>query len=167
MAGTIEAYLLALTSTMGQGIQAAPISTASTGTVTSGITETMDAVLGTYQWNAVAGRRYQVVMNGLIGSPSASGDTFTVRIRDSGTSSTPTTSSTVIAEDTWHSPAAGVSGRQPIPLNGTFIAGGSGTHTVAFFAVRTGGTGTFTPISAVNDGGSLSRELYVVDLGVF
>lgn len=162
MAGTLEAYLLALTSTMGQGIQAIPVSTLSSGTVTSGTTETQDAVLGTYQWNAVSGRRYAAVMNGLLGGGTVAADLYILKIRNSGSASTPTTSSTIVAASQWYCPASGGAGQTSIPLAGSFTAPASGTNTIAFFAVRAAGTGTFTPIS-----GAIARELYVVDLGVF
>ncbi len=163
MASTIETYLLALTSTMGQGIVAAPISTASSGTNTSGTTETFDAVLGYYPCNLVAGRRYWAVMNGLHGGSTVTADLYNIRIRDSGTSSNPTSGSTLVASSSWYAPVSGGPGQTFIHVAGSFIAATSGTHTLGMSAVRFAGTGVFTPLSA----SSLARELYVVDLGVF
>src|SRR5579859_8003973 len=107
MASTLETYLLALCNTMGQGVQAAPVSTAASGTPTSGTTETFDAVLGTYQWNAVAGRRYMVFMNNLLGGGTVTADLYSLRIRNSGSASAPTASSTAIAFTQWYCPVNG------------------------------------------------------------
>lgn len=162
MAGTLEAYLLALTNTMGQGIQAIPVSTSSGGTMTSGATETFDAVLGTYQWNAVAGRRYMVFVNNLLGGATVTGDLYELRVRNSGSSSAPTTSSTVVAFTQWYCPVNGGPGQTGIQLQGSFLAPTSGTNTIQMSAQRVAGTGVFTPVS-----GAFTREMFVVDLGVF
>jgi len=140
------------------GIQAAAISTSSNGTATSGTTETLDTVLGTYQFTALAGRRYQVQMNGLIGNSDTANIEYTINIRDSGSASTPTSSSTLVASTQWLSGSSvGSGGRGGIAIAGTYIAGVSGTHTLGMFAVRPGGSGIFTPVG--------TRELYVVDIG--
>ena len=164
MAGTIEAYLLALTSTMGQGILGIPAATTSTGTATSGTTETLDAVLGTYQFNVVSGRRYQVVIDGLLGNGTVAGDVFGLRIRNSGSSSAPTSASTVVAESAWYCTGVGSAGRSGNSFTGTFLAGANGTNTIGFFAVRISGTGVYTPVSGFS---GAAREMYAVDLGVF
>lgn len=137
----------------------APISTASNGTATSGTTETADAVLGNYTFTALAGTRYEVTMNNLVGSGTVAGDVYQVKIRDGGASA-PTTSSTLIAFSQWVPPAAGGAGQETIPLQGTFFVSGSGVHTLGFFAVRVSGTGVFTPVS-----GNLARELFVTAMG--
>ncbi len=160
MASTIETYLLALTSTMGQGIVATPISTTSSGTA-AGATETLDSVLGVYQFNAVAGRRYLAVMNGLGGSGTA-GELYSVRIRDSGTASNPTNTSTLLASSQWECQTSGGGGQASIALGESFIAATSGTHTLGMFSIRIVGANNFTPVS-----GTVGRELYVADLGVF
>lgn len=165
MASSIEAYLLALTSTMGQGIMATPVSTTANGTP-GGATETLDSVLGTYQFNAVAGRRYCAVMNGLLGL-GTTGETYLVRIRNSNSASAPTNTSTLIAENAWACQNTGSGGRIPIPLGNTFIASVNGTNTIGFFSIRLLGANSFTPESPAAAGGVLPREMYVVDLGVF
>lgn len=160
MAGTIEAYLLALTSTMGQGIMATPVSTSMAGTsVSNGTTETLDSSLGTYQFNAVAGRRYGVVLNGMLGGATAVNVYAAVRIRNSGSSSAPTNTSTLVAASSWICVVSGGPGQTSLPVAGSFIAGANGVNTIGMFSVVLAGTGTFTPVS--------TRELYVVDLGVF
>lgn len=160
MASTLETYLLALTSTMGQGIQATPVSTASAGTA-AGATETLDSVLGVYQFNAVAGRRYFATMNNLMGSGTAA-ELYSARIRDSGTASNPTNTSTLLASSQWECQTTGGGGQSSIVLGGSFVAATSGTHTLGMFSVRVNGANNFTPVS-----GAANRELYVVDLGVF
>lgn len=160
MTSAIEVYVLALTNNMGQGIQATPVSTSSSGTA-AGATETLDSVLGTYQWNAVAGRRYCAAVNGLAGSGTA-GELYAVRIRDSGSSSAPTNASTLVAASQWECQTSGGSGQAAITLKGSFVAGSSGTHTVGMFSVRLVGANNFTPVST-----GIARELYVLDLGVF
>lgn len=165
MAGTIEAYILALTSTMGQGIVATPTTVVASGTPTSGTTETLDAVLGTYQCSLVAGRRYMAVMDGILGNGNTVADLFALRIRNSGTSSAPTASSTLVAETGWYCAATGSGGRTSADFTGTFVAATSGTNTFGFFAQRIAGGGVFTPVSGLS--GTLVRELYVLDIGVF
>lgn len=160
MASTIEAYLLALTSAMGQGIVATPVSTTTAGTA-AGATETLDSVLGVYQFNAVAGRRYFATMNGLMGSGTAA-ELYATRIRDSGTASNPTNASTLLATSQWECQTTGGGGQASIVLGESFIAATSGTHTLGMFSVRINGANNFTPVS-----GLVGRELYVVDLGVF
>lgn len=167
MASTYEALLIAQISVMGLGIVATPVATASNGTATSGTVETLDAVLGVYQANLVAGRRYEVRMNGLICSTSTAGDEYAVRIRNSNSASTPTAASALVAENTWHAQQATTPGREATPLAGTFLASTSGVCTFGFFAVRLSGTGVFTPFAPGGDGGILARELFVADLGVF
>lgn len=137
-----------------------PTTTASNGTATSGTTETQDMVLGTYQCTLVNGQRYEAKMNGLIGSGSVAGDVYDIKIRDSGSASAPTSSSTLIAFTQWVCPAAGGAGQATVPLAGTFVSGSSGTHTLGMFAQRVSGTGVFTPVS-----GTLARELFVHELG--
>ena len=137
-----------------------PTSTTSNGTSTSGVTETMDSVLGTYQFTAVAGQRYEVKLNNLIGGATVAGDLYQLKIRDSGSASTPTSSSTLVAFSQWYCIASGGPGQTGVQLQGTFVAAGSGTHTLGFFAQRVAGTGTFAPLS-----GNLARELFVHELG--
>jgi hypothetical protein len=135
----------------------APISTSSNGTVTSGTTETFDVVLSYYQFTAINGHRYEARLNGLIGNGSVVADVFTVQIRDSGNSSNPTSGSLLVAQQEWYCAAVGTAGRSAIPLSMSWVAAGSGVHTLGFSAVRVSGTGVFTPVG--------NRELFVIDLG--
>ncbi len=144
-----------------QNLPTVPISTASAGTATTGTTDTLDTGLGTYQFVAVSGRRYRVKLTNLFGNGTVVNDFFACRVRDSGTSSTPTTSSTAVVDSGWTCGVTGSSGRTAIPMEDTFVASSSGTHTLGFFAQRTSGTGVFTPVSV----GTGSRKLWVEDLG--
>src|SRR5262249_52185879 len=123
-----------------------------------------DSVLGTLAVSLVGGRRYRVVMTGLVGNGGAAGDTYAVRIRDSGSVSAPTNTSTLVAEQLWLATATGSGGRQPIPLEDTFIASGaagvSATHTLGFFSVRVAGGSNFTPVSPP----TLPRRMQVFDV---
>lgn len=150
-----------------QNLGAVPISTVTNGTATVGTTDTIDSVLGNYQFTAISGRRYRVVMTGLMGNGSVAADVFAIRVRDSGSASTPTTSSTAVLDTAWTPTTTGSPGRQLIPMEDTFIAGSSGTHTLAFFAQRSSGTGIFTPVSPNSFGGSVTgaRKLWVEDCG--
>jgi hypothetical protein len=153
----------------GQGIVAAPISSASLGTATSGTTDTIDSVLGNYVFTAIAGRRYKVIMTGLFGNATAVPGSWACRIRDSGSGSTPTTASAAVVDTMWNSigTTAGGAGRMEIHMEDTFVASGSGTHTLAFFAQAVSGTNVFTPTSAANNNGTGSRKLWVEDIGAF
>lgn len=142
----------------GTRILATPISTTSNGTATSGTTETFDTSLGSgtgyYQCSLVSGVRYRVVYDGLIGNGTASGVEYAIQIRNSGTSSTPTSASTLIAQTNWSCAAAGTIGRTPIPLRLTFVAASTGINTFGLSA--TAPSGVFTPVSS-----STAREFYV------
>jgi hypothetical protein len=142
----------------GVGILATPNNTtSSTGTVTVSSTETFDTTIGYYAVTLVSGNRYRVVYDGLVGNGNVQNDTYALNIRDSGSASNPTSSSTLIITTTWTVLNAGSSGRTLIPMRGTFVAGSGGTHTFGVSATRTGGTGAFTPITSPNS----FRELYV------
>jgi len=155
---SLALYALAQTAQLAVPVTATPVSTSAAGTVTSGTTETLDAVLGTYQCSLIAGRRYVAVVNGLIGNGSVAGDVFAVNIRNSGSSSAPTSSSTLLCQQQWVCTVAGTSGRSAIPISQSFIAPSTGLNTFGVFAVRQSGTGVYTP-----DG--TPRELYVQYLG--
>lgn len=163
MASTYEVMLLSLIAQLAVPVNATPTSTISAGTATSGTTETMDAVLGVYQCNLIAGRRYVALMNGLTGNLNTANDIYVCNIRNSGSSSTPTASSTLVAQSQWTAANTGTSGRTPIPLAGSFIAPSTGVNTFAMFAQRVSGTGVFTPVSP--NGNVFPRELYVMYLG--
>lgn len=163
MASTYEALLLAQTAQLAVPVSATPVSTSSNGTATSGTTETFDAVLGYYQVTLIAGRRYMAIINGLVGNAGVSGDVYTVQIRNSGTSSNPTSASTLVAQSEWYGAVAGSGGRQSIVVQGSFIAPATGVNTFGMSATRAVGTGAFTPVTAGN--ASAVRELFVVYLG--
>jgi hypothetical protein len=162
MASTYELLLLAQTAQLGVPVSATPVSTTLNGTPTSGSSEVFDAVLGYYQATLIAGRRYLAVVNGLVGN-GAAGEVYAVNIRNSGTSSNPTTSSTAVASSEWYCPVAGTGGRGTIALAGSFIAPATGVNTFGLSSVRVIGSGTFTPISSSTTGSV--RELYVMYLG--
>lgn len=161
MASTIETLLLALTSQLAVPVSTTPISTASNGTASSGTTEEFDAVLGYYQTTLVSGRRYLVVMNNLVCGATVANDLYTLRIRNSGTSSNPTTSSTCVAVAQWLCVNTGGGGETTAAIAGSFIAPASGTNTFGFSSQRAAGTGVYTPLSS----NSVNRELYVMYLG--
>jgi len=135
------------------GIPVAPTTSASNGTVTSGTTETRDAVLGNYVFTAVAGRRYRAILSGGGMLFTVANDRFAVRIRTGG-ASTPTAASTLWGHDaTTISPIAGT---YTFDVQPSFIPG-AGVQTLSVFYVRISGTGTVTPTG--------SREFYVEDIG--
>jgi len=144
---------------VGRGYIVATV-TANTNGSTGGATETLDTVLNTLQFSAISGRRYQVGMNSLVGNGAAAADRYAIRIRDSGSSSAPTTASTMVAETFWVASTSGTTGRATIAVGGTFVAGSTGTHTIGMFSQTISGTGPFTPVQ-----GSIPREMYVEDLG--
>lgn len=135
----------------------APTSTALQGTATSGTTETLDVVLGTYSFivPAVAATwRYEVLLNNVQINAGASGDVVQVRIRDGG-ASTPTASSMLVAQFQIPIATAGGTGQASSNLRGTWVPG-AGTHTLGMFLVRVSGTGVETPVAT-----TIPRELYV------
>lgn len=161
MASTYEALMLSLFSQLAVPVVSAPISTLTSGTVTSSTTETFDTVLGYYQCNLVAGRRYQLVLNGLLCGGSVANDLYTLRVRNSGTSSNPTTSSTIVAAGQWLCRIVGGPGEVTTQISHSFIAPSSGVNTFGFSAQRAVGSGAFTPLSL----GGNPREMYVMYLG--
>jgi len=145
---------------LGRGIVVAPTSTVSSGTPTSSSTEIMDSVLGTLQATLVSGRRYRVEVTGLLGGSTVANDLVQVKIRDSGSSSTPTTASALVALSVWECQTTGGPGQTTIQLFDTFVAGSSGTHTFAMFSQRIAGSGIFTPLT-----GTQPRKLAIYDVG--
>lgn len=154
----IQALAVALDTNMVGATMGAPTALIGAGTPSVGTTETRDALLGSYTFTALAGRRYQVVMSGLHSNGSVVGDYFYFNIRNGG-ASTPTAASALIASSQAGTLVAATAGRMAVPLSGTFNPG-AGVQTLSMFTVRVGGTGVCTPISA-----NSARELYCVDLG--
>ena len=140
-------------STMGT-----PVSTATNGTSTSGTTETLDAILGTYTFTAVAGRRYRAILDGAYASATVTNDLVGVRIRNGG-SSTPNATSTLVAASQTTVTVTGGPGQIGLLVANTFVPG-AGTVTLGVFTVRLSGTGVETIASA-----TLARQLYAVDMG--
>lgn len=166
MASDLELLLMALTGPLAVPATVAPASTTLPGTATSGATETFDTVLGYYQCQLTAGRRYQATMLGLHGNCGVANDIYSLQIRDSGSASNPTASSTLVAQAQWTSTTTGSLSRLPIPLANTFIASSTGLHTFGFSATRTSGTGAFTPEPPNANGATqFIRELFVTYLG--
>jgi hypothetical protein len=166
VATDLELLALALLGPLAVPVTVAPASTNLPGTATSGTTETFDTVLGYYQCTLTAGRRYQAVMLGLHGNCGVASDIYSLQIRDSGSSSNPTASSTLVAQAQWTSTTSGSLSRVPVSLSNTFLASSSGVHTFGFSATRTSGTGAFTP-EPPNANGTIqfNRELFVIYLG--
>jgi hypothetical protein len=160
MASTFEAELLASTAQLAVPVIATPTSTNSTGSVTSGTTETFDTVLGYYQASLIAGRRYMAVMNGYVAGGTAAADLFDIRIRNSGSSSNPTTSSTIVAMTQFYVSATGGPGQVTVYIQASFLAPATGLNTFGVSAQRIVGSGTLTPFSS-----GVPRELYVMYLG--
>jgi hypothetical protein len=133
-----------------------PTATAATGTPTSDDTETRDAVLGNYAFTSVAGRRYEVRLNGLILTTSVAGDLVGVRVRNGG-AATPTSASTLVASSQVPITIAGGPGAITPPHVGGSFAPGAGVQTLSVFTVRLAGTGAETPVGL--------RELYCLDIG--
>lgn len=144
----------------GLGTMGTPAQTSANGTVTAGgAVEIRDAVLGSYVFTAVAGRRYQVVMAGQGAATSVAGDAATLNVRNGG-AATPTTASPVVASGKIVLPAS--SSGSSVAMSGSTFVPGAGVQTLSLFTVRTAGTGVITPVVA---GATPARELYVVDLG--
>lgn len=136
------------------GVTVSPTTTASNGTATSGTTETRDAVLGNYQFNADSTRRYRVWWTGKLNTDT-NGDLITVNVRDGG-SSTPTSASTLVGTGQIRLAQSGGTGQESLIATGTFTTT-EGLRTLAAFTLRSSGAGIETPVG--------TRELYVEDIG--
>lgn len=150
-----------------RGIMAVPLSTAANGTPTASTTDTLDTIMGTYTFTAVAGRRYRVVLENLICNGSVSADVFAIRVRNGG-AGTPTTASPAVLDSGWTCVVIGSAGRVTLTLEDTFLASSSGMATLACFYQRASGTGILTPLSpSVGGTSGLTglRKLYVEDIG--
>lgn len=155
----------AVPASMPRGIMAAPVSATAVGSPSVGTADTIDSVLPPYVFTATAGRRYRVVLYGLIGNGILL-DNYALRVRDSGSASLPTTASPAVIDMEWECAAgSGSQGRLPIHMEGSFLATAGGTHTLAFFSQRTTGTGAFTPECPASNNGTGPRALYVEDIG--
>lgn len=140
----------------------APIST-TTDTGSLGATEGQDTNLGNYTFTAVAGYRYQVMLQNISIVSGTAGDKYIVRARDGGLS-TPTASSTIVGETLF---TAQVTNQpQPIPPLTSFVASSTGTHIIGLFVIRSTGSNTATVTSSGHyASGTLGRELFVRFVG--
>ena len=123
------------------GLVGSIISTNTNGTVTSSTTETVDAVLGTLTFTALAARTYRVNLIGRGINGSVVGDRFSVKFRYTVDGSTPTAASTLIDHDTTSVTAASVFSFVHQAL---FVPGAATVKVVVSFQ-RLSGTGTATP----------------------
>jgi hypothetical protein len=132
-----------------------PTTTSASGSATAVLnTEVLDAVLGTYVFTAVAGRRYRYILSGAKMS-GTSGTLAEFMIRDGG-GSTPTSGSTLLGQAAAYIPATGGAGQITCYVSGTFTPS-AGTRTLGVFTVSRAGTAAVTPVG--------TRELYVEDIG--
>jgi hypothetical protein len=65
-----------------------------------------------------------------------------------------------VAQAQWYCVATGGAGQTGFALQASFLVAASGVHTLAVFAQRAAGSGTFNVVS-----GALMRELLVVAVG--
>lgn len=137
------------------GIVAAPLTTSSNGTPTSGTTETLDAVLGIYSFTALAGVRYRATLSGREMNGSVANDQYSFNLRYA-VGGAPTSASTLIAGASHLCAVTLSAGREAVPISGTFMPG-AGAIQVGVFTVRRSGTGVCTPTGAC--------ELYVESIG--
>ncbi|HEV8173054.1 MAG TPA: hypothetical protein VGP91_05340 [Actinoplanes sp.] len=139
------------------GIPVAPTTTSSNGTATSAGTETRDAVLGNYQFTAVAGVRYKAIISGRAPNGSVANDRYAVGLRYTVGGATPTSSSTLIGHaSSGVVVVSGGNGVASIYHDGTFIPG-AGVITICSFWTRLNGTGIITPTGIC--------EMYVQGIG--
>jgi hypothetical protein len=129
----------------GLGIPGAAVTTGSNGTATSGTTETRDAVLGNYQFTAIANVRYRLTLAGRGPSCTVVADRFALGLRYTIGGATPTSSDTLLGHTTtWVPSVAGGNGVVTVNHSASFIPG-AGLITVASFWTRLNGTGVATP----------------------
>ena len=141
----------------------APATTSTTSETTTGasLTEVRDTNLGNYQFTARAGRTYRVALEGMrVGvETGATGLPLlpVVRIRDGG-GSTPTTSSTIVAEARTSINTAGGVGQRELYVAVPLIGLSAGTHTLGAFILD--GNGANNNRRAMVG----TRYLYVTDI---
>lgn len=110
-----------------------PVSTSANSGAT--VAEARDAVLGSYTFTAVAGRRYNVYFNGTAFVDGAG--SYQVMIRNGG-ATTPTTASPAVASVAFTADAA--SSYAPAVMLGQ-ISPGAGVQTLSMFISRISGAG--------------------------
>lgn len=134
-----------------------PLFSNAIGTPSTGTTEVFDVVLGYYQAFLILGHWYRVVIDGLIGNSGATADNYLLQIRNSQSSSNPTTSSTSVASTMWFSPGVGTLGRTNASFSMPFQCVSGGFNTFGFSSQRITGSSVFSPVG--------NRALYVEDMG--
>ena len=130
------------------GLVGSIVSTGTNGTVTSGTTETVDAVLGTLTFTSLATRTYRVSLLGRGLSGSVAGDRFSVKFRYTIDGSAPTAASTLLDHDsTVYVPGVGGNFSGTFPHQAVFTPGAA-TVKVVVTTTRVNGTGVGTPIGS-------------------
>lgn len=156
-----DSDLAASSTYSGLGLVAAPATSVSSGTPSSGSSEVRDTTIGIFQWTASASRRYRVTLAGNVVNGTAAADLGRVIIRDGG-SATPTSASTAISGTQFYILGnGGPFQTQNGNLTNTFTTT-AGLHTLSVFTQRQDGTGVVTLLLAPN---ATARELYVEDIG--
>lgn len=155
--GRTDTVLNGLFAPYPKGLLKTVTRTADTSTATSGTTETRDAVLGDYQYTAPANRRIRVTIEGELEISVTERVRAQVRVRDSGTASTPTTASTQVIDHAVELTTAGSTGRVGFTFSSTYNPA-AGVHTLSLFLLRNSGASAL--ITAVGE-----RQLYVEDIG--
>lgn len=122
-------------------------------------TETKDTQVGDYQFQAFGGRRYRVCANVRV-QVSVAATVVDVRVRDSGSASSPTISSTLLVATSGDISQAGGPGATTRHMQKPLENLTPGLHTVAIFGARTAGTGTVTLDTSAGD----TRDLWVEDI---
>lgn len=142
---------------------AATATAAGTKTPLNSATETFDAVLGNFSFDAIAGRRYRVVLEGASWQPSVANLIAELRIHMKQGSTTPGTGDTIVAASNPLLTSTDVRVSPEYDLKNTFTVSTSGQYTLAVSTQNILASGQITPVSA----GGLQRSLYVEDIGVF
>lgn len=136
------------------GIMADPTVSSSLFSTSGTATETRDTVLGNYVFTGVAGRRYRATWRGPMYGQNAN-DQLILNVRDGG-ASTPTNTSTVVANGRFCTAVSGSPGQATVVAMGTFT--GAGVHTLAAFTQNVGANNLFVTTSS-------ERQLYAEDIG--
>lgn len=124
----------------------ARVRNAAAGTVSSGTTDTLDAVLGTVSIVADGVSFYRIAVENLIAAATSAGtDPGSFRIRDGG-AATPGAGSTEIAQTPWKPQGIGGTFQEGVNFGAT-VQLSAGTHTFGLFSQRTSGASTiFQPV---------------------
>lgn len=144
------------------GVPAA-VSATDPGTESSGTAWARDDVLGVYQFRAIAGRQYRLVVDGLLWNSRDANARFEVTIGYSTDGSLPGGAHPKAAATQILVPGVGtaVNGRPAVPLSGVIPIAATGLVRAALIYRIVGGTGAGTPISLA----ASPRQLYAQDMG--